>query len=91
MVAALADYGFDDDDWLAVRTGVDKSDGDAGKWFEYPLAGSRTVTLELAHDPGTAVVLVRASWLNDAAAQDLHDRLSMLIDLLSRYRVTAGP
>lgn len=60
FAAEQVEYDFDDLDWDAVVQGVKPTDAEADVWFEYPLAGSRELTVAAAHDPGSAVIHVRA-------------------------------
>jgi len=60
-----------------VAHGLSTSDAEADRWFDYPLEGDRTVTVSVARDPGTSVVLVRASG-DDATLQAL-DPVVMLM------------
>jgi hypothetical protein len=61
-------YRFDNADWDAVAHGLSTTDGEADRWFDYPLEGDKTVIVGVARDPGSSVVLVRASG-HDATLQ----------------------
>ncbi|MGW2349668.1 hypothetical protein [Actinacidiphila glaucinigra] len=59
-VAHFTGYAFDDRDWQAIdgalpATDAERHDG----WYAYPLTGRVPLTLLVAGDPGSAVVLVR--------------------------------
>jgi hypothetical protein len=75
--AELVGYRFDDTDWDAVAHGLTATDSETNRWFDYPLEGERAVAVSAANDPGTSVVLVRASG-DDAAARAL-DTAAMLM------------
>jgi len=70
VAAWLVGYAFEEDDWLAIRAGIEPTDDGAGRWFDYELAGRVTLPVALARsdpDAGTGVVAVRLnlSQLND--------------------------
>ena len=52
-------YEFDPDDWTAIRYGIEATDQEADRWFEYEFAGLQRAVFRLACDPGTSVVHVR--------------------------------
>jgi hypothetical protein len=84
-LAALVGYRIDDRDRDAVAFGLagtnsEKPDG----WYSHPLAGTMTLTVELATDPGTDVVSVSVRHPGEAL---LKARIETVIDLLARYRV----
>jgi hypothetical protein len=74
----------------AVAEGVRATDlGRA--WFEYPLVGQRPLTVAVAHDPGTAVICIRAT--GDA---NVERTLTAVMSLLqstrfARLRASRGP
>jgi len=55
----FVDYDFDPDEWAAIRYGVEASDQEADRWYEYEFAGQQHAALWLARDPGSSVVHVR--------------------------------
>ena len=75
--AHVVGYRFDNADWDAVAHGLSTTDGEAERWLDYALKGDKTVTISVARDPGSAVVLVRAS--GDAATAQALDPVVMLL------------
>ena len=55
----FVDYDFAPDDWTVIRYGVEASDQEADRWYEYEFAGQYHAVLWLARDPGSSVVHVR--------------------------------
>ena len=53
-LAQLVGYQFDDGDWLAIEHGIQGTDSEADRWFEYPV-GSMVVLLALEPAAGLAV------------------------------------
>lgn len=81
-LAQLVGYRFDDGDWLAIEHGIQGTDGEAGRWFEYPV-GSMVVLLAL--EPGAdEMVRVRV----DGAAGSQTERISWLAGLLRSWHLT---
>ncbi|MDI9832686.1 hypothetical protein [Streptomyces sp. KAU_LT] len=60
-VAEFAGYAFDDSDWLAVETALPSTDVDQDTWYDYPLHGPVAVTLHVAAEPGSSVVVVKVT------------------------------
>ncbi|MFI2301138.1 hypothetical protein ACH5AL_20155 [Actinacidiphila glaucinigra] len=59
-VAHFTGYAFDDLDWQAIGNALPATDaGRHDGWYAYPLSGRVPLTLLVAADPGSAVVLVR--------------------------------
>jgi len=87
MVARLADYSFDANDWIAVSHGVRDTDQEADRWFTYSFEGAGQLQLEAAIDPGTSVVHVRVRG-GDHLAGELQAQLDLLIDVCQTYTVT---
>jgi hypothetical protein len=58
-IAQFAGYPFDEDDWLAIRSGIEGTDEEAGHRFDYEFPGRHVLRFWLARDPGTAVVHAR--------------------------------
>ena len=52
-------YAFDDDGWSAIRFGVEGTDEEADRWFDYKFEGKSSARFRLAVDPGTSVVHAR--------------------------------
>ncbi len=52
-------HPFDDDNWTASHHGVEGTDEEAGRWFDYEFTGEHTARLRLAADRGTSVIHVR--------------------------------
>ncbi len=58
-IAQFAGYTFGDRDWQAVIYGIEGSDEEAGRWFDYDLPGLHCIRFWLASDPGTTVIHAR--------------------------------
>ena len=82
VLSQIVGYEFDDLDWDAVRGGITGTDVERSLWYEYPLGENSRVGV--AHDPGTAVVMVRAS-LSAAAAE----RVKVAILISQSYRLVS--
>jgi hypothetical protein len=52
-------HDLGEDDWTAIRHGIEATDQEADRWFDYEFAGHQGAALGLALDPGTSVVHVR--------------------------------
>jgi hypothetical protein len=95
VLAFLAGYPqYDDEyDWVAIEYGIKDTDADEDKWYTYPLAGTRPLTLHVARELGSHVVSVRVS--SDAAiAADLAAQLRLLVMLCQDYGIAergSGP
>ena len=85
ILADFVSYELDEDDLKAVQFGIASSDGDATpeRWFEYPLIGLKRLDLRLARDQGTDILR-----LEIFGPESLCERVSLVLDLLSRYRIT---
>ena len=81
--SVLAGYTFDDLDEAAVATGLVDTDADLDRWFDYPLIGTRRLTVLLARHPDAAPVAVRIGGDLDAV---LAGRAETLLDVLSDPR-----
>jgi hypothetical protein len=52
-------YDFGTDDWNAIRSGMEQTDHEAGRWYDYTFFNDRNGVLahcSIALDPGTCVV-----------------------------------
>jgi hypothetical protein len=49
VLASLAGYALYDEqyDWVAIEDGLKDTDADEEKWYTYPLAGVRPLTLRI--------------------------------------------
>jgi len=52
-------YALDEDDLAAIGFGIEATDEEADRWFEYDFAGELPARLHLAVDPGTSVIHLR--------------------------------
>ena len=83
FLADSAGYGFLPEELDAIRIGVEESDAEAGKWYDFEFDGSRTrITFYLARDPGTSVMHFRVRSTDDALA-----RIEVAASLMSEYRL----
>jgi hypothetical protein len=80
FAAEQASYDFDELDWAAVAEGARATDAEADSWFEYPLLGSRPLTVGVARDADTAVVRIRL-----AGDPDLDRSLGAAVSLMQTY------
>ncbi len=86
-LAALVDYEADDWDWDAIEAGLNGTDAeDPHGWYDYPLAGTTMLRLELANEPGSNVTMVQVHHPPD---QLLTARIETLMSMLARYQVIA--
>src|SRR5262245_42665133 len=58
IIAGHAGYGFGPDDWTAIRFGIQDTDEERGRWYEYEFPASQPMRLRLARDPGSSVLFV---------------------------------
>jgi hypothetical protein len=61
ILSSVVGYAFDDLDWDAVTAGIANTDAEGSRWYEHPL-GSEAVSVRLAKEPGTALIMVTASF-----------------------------
>jgi hypothetical protein len=86
-LAALVDYEADDWDWDAIEAGLSHSDADDPQaWYDYPLVGTRTLRLDLAHDPCSNITSVQ---VHHPADEVLAARIETVMSMLAHYRVSA--
>ena len=86
VIAELAGYSFDDSDRDAIYAGLLGTDRDAEDWFDYQLAGPRTVRLRLAHDePGSGLV-----WIVAHAEPELDAEIRGAYAVVSNYELRGG-
>ena len=57
-IAKLVGYKFQDSDWRAIDTGLEGTDAEAKRVFDYPLVGRTPVQLLLARHAGAEPVMV---------------------------------
>jgi hypothetical protein len=80
QISADIGYAYDDLDEAALTGALDGTNDEAADgWFEYPLAGTPTLVIRLAHPPDSAVVSVRVEGTMDLV---LATRIETLLDLL---------
>ncbi|NIK56941.1 hypothetical protein [Kribbella shirazensis] len=83
-ISACVDYTFDDWDWDAVEAALPQTDWEPLEhWYDYPIIGSRTLTVHLAHDDGFEPVGIRVEGELDEV---LAARIETIIALLSDIR-----
>lgn len=87
MCSQLVGYRFDDLDAGAVEVGVERTDAEAELWFAYDLVGKPTVSLRVARDPGSDVVLIEIDLLG--VDETLAGQFVLVMDVFSQYRVVA--
>jgi hypothetical protein len=82
-ISAWVDYTFDDWDWDAVEAALPQSSWDPPEhWYDYPIIGSRTLTVYLAHDDGFEPVGVRVEGdLDEVLAARIETILGLLADI----------
>jgi len=79
IVATIVGYNFDGLDWDAIQAGIDATDAERDRWFEYPFGDARVV---LARDIGSSVVMARLS-----GAEDLSDKVELAALIANTYRL----
>ena len=80
-LAFLVGYVIDDLDWGAVQTGLELTDSESERWFDYPLVGERQLTVKLAKEPDAYPVMVQVSGdLDDVLAARIETLISVLSD-----------
>lgn len=77
-------YDLGADDWTAIRHGIEPTDEEAERWFEYEFAGKQQAALWLARDPGSSVVHVRVEVL-----EALVPKVEAAISIFQSFRMTA--
>jgi hypothetical protein len=86
MTSELVRYRFDQWDEDAVSAGLEGSDAEADRWFEYSLDGESRVTLRCAVDVNASEhVLVDVEL--DGTSEQFATQVALLIDVFSSYRV----
>src|SRR5690242_7122843 len=67
ILAYVAGCPFEDWDYCAVVAGVEDTNDETNKWFDYQLTGSkRLVSFQVADDPGSSVLHFRIDVPEDA-------------------------
>ena len=64
VLGRICVYGLDDLDWAMVDLELEATDAEAGRWYDYRIAGDETVDVSLATRTGTRVTSVRV-WCPD--------------------------
>jgi hypothetical protein len=85
ILSSVVGYAFDDLDWDAVTAGIANTDAEGSRWYEHPL-GSEAVSVRLAKEPGTALIMVTAK----LSARDL-DRATLAIQIAQSYLLISPP
>ncbi len=78
-------YDLDPDDWTAICHGIESTDQEADRWFDYELAGQQRAALWLALDPGTSVVHVRVE-----VPAELGPKVAAAIAIFQVFRIKAN-
>jgi hypothetical protein len=79
QISAYISYAYDDLDEAALVGALeDTSDEAADNWFEYPLAGTPTLVIRLAHSRDSAMVSVRVEGAMDVV---LATRIQTMLDM----------
>jgi len=77
-IARLVGYDFDDCDWQAIALGLEGTDADADRWFDYPLVGKMPVQLLLArHVDAEPVMVTVLGNLDDVLAARIETALDI--------------
>jgi hypothetical protein len=67
MLTYIAGYPFNDWDFDAIAHGINGTDGEHDRWFQYEFRGTkRSVSFFVADDPGSSVYLFRITVPDDA-------------------------
>ena len=75
-------YAFDEDDWSAIRRGIEGTDEEGDLWFDYEFAGELPARFRIAVDPGTSVVHVRV-----AVPAVAEPKVEAALSILQHFRV----
>jgi hypothetical protein len=73
----------DDREWLPAA--VAAADAEANRWFELPLTPDGTQKLQLAPDPGSCVVHVRAE-----VSHSFGPQIEVLLQVFQEYKLEVG-
>ena len=79
----LVEYEFDPDDLAAIETALASTNNERGNWFEYPLQGKRTISLALARDAESPIVLSVLA----ATPADMEREVATVLALAQCYSV----
>jgi hypothetical protein len=80
-VSLYVGYSFDLTDWQAVEAALPATDADAADgWYDYPLAGTPPVQVNLAQNVGALPVMVRVVGEMDPV---LEARIDTLVSVLA--------
>gem|GEM_PF-2857237 len=83
MLSHWAKYTFEPDDWDAIHYGIQESNRETNKWFDYILSGVEPVSIRLAADPGSSVVHVRIECSPSLAA-----KAGVALELMQNYKLS---
>ena len=68
-IGLLADYRFDESDWIAAEHGLAMTDSEAGPWFDYPIGH---ILVSTALEPGAGeMVIVRVDEATDTELEKI--------------------
>lgn len=85
-VSRWIDYGFDDHDWTAIRSGLDETNADLDQWYKYPLVGQPELVVEVATTPGDAPVSIRFR-ATGSVEPALRTRLEAAAEVFNSYKL----
>ena len=85
LLAELAHYRFDPDDIAAVEHGIENTDDEANRWFEYPLHGEQSLEVQLALDSESPIVL----HIRVQAPENIRREVEWTLSIASIYAMKA--
>jgi hypothetical protein len=83
LVAVGIAYPFSSDELETIVRGAQACDSDSNNWYEYVLAGTETISLELGFDAGTSVAQVRV-----VCPPALLDRIRFATEVAQSYTLS---
>jgi hypothetical protein len=84
IISQYVEYDFSDDDWIAIRYGLQKTYTEQGKWFEYSISGRDRVLLQIGYDePGSNIVFVSFK-----TSPSINIQIQTVIDIASFWTLT---
>ncbi len=77
------EYEFDEDDWIAIRYAIARTDQEKNHWFGYEFSGKFTAEFQLARDIGTSVVHVHVE-----VPPEIAPRVEAAIAIFQTFRLS---
>ena len=84
ILSFIAEYKFDNDDYIAVSNGIKNTDFESNIWYEYSIIGAYTIDLKIAHDVGSSVIQIIIDTKIDEKYIDIVYYLNQDFDIKNR-------